>query len=76
VWIDDESVSRRHARIRVQADSAVLEDLGSKNGTFLGGNRLTGPEELRDGDEIRFGTVAMRWRVFAGQVSTTSVAPD
>src|SRR5712692_5014517 len=40
VWIDDESVSRRHARIVVDGSGATLEDLGSKNGTALGGKRI------------------------------------
>ena len=53
VWIDSNTVSRRHARIVISAEGATIEDLGSKNGTFLYGQRLTGPAELRDGDEIR-----------------------
>ena len=40
-WIDSTTVSRRHARILVSAEGAPLEDLGSKNGTFLCGQRLT-----------------------------------
>jgi DNA-binding winged helix-turn-helix (wHTH) protein len=42
VWINDESVSRRHARIVVGEDGAWLEDLGSKNGTFLRGRAVLG----------------------------------
>jgi hypothetical protein len=52
VWLDLEGVSRRHARIQVtrDADTAVLEDLASTNGTFVGRTRLTAPRPLRDGD--------------------------
>ena len=41
------------ARIRVSDDSATIEDLGSKNGTYLRGERLAEPSALQDGDEIR-----------------------
>ena len=37
-WIESPTVSRRHARILVEEDRAILEDLGSKNGTFVGGS--------------------------------------
>lgn len=51
IMIDNAGVSRRHAVIRVVGDNAILEDLGSANGTFVRGQRV---EEytLRDGDEI------------------------
>jgi pSer/pThr/pTyr-binding forkhead associated (FHA) protein len=52
LWIDAPTVSRRHARIVVTEGTAVLEDLGSKNGTHLNGVRLTAPVTLADGDEI------------------------
>jgi DNA-binding winged helix-turn-helix (wHTH) protein len=72
VWIDDKSVSRHHARIRVEKDVAMLEDLNSKNGTFLGGQRLTAPTALRDGDEIHLGDVKLLFHAFAGGVSTST----
>ena len=53
------SVSRRHARLVVTADGAVLEDLGSKNGTFARGVRLTGPAPLADGDLVGFGSLTL-----------------
>jgi DNA-binding winged helix-turn-helix (wHTH) protein len=73
VWIDDLSVSRRHARIRVEGDLATLEDLESKNGTFLRGQKLSGPSGLGDGDEIKIGNVKLRVRVFrhAGATQTS-----
>jgi DNA-binding winged helix-turn-helix (wHTH) protein len=73
VWIDVYSVSRRHARIVVSGDRATLEDLGSKNGTFLKGEAVTRPAALSDGDRLRIGTVEMTVRRYAGAVSTQSV---
>lgn len=60
--LDSDSVSRRHARILVSGGQATLEDLGSRNGTLLGGRRLSAPALLSDGDEIRIGEVEMTFR--------------
>ncbi len=57
VWIDFAGVSRRHARIVVSDARAVLEDVGSKNGTRVGAEPLVGARELHDGDRLTFGTV-------------------
>lgn len=46
-------ISRHHARIVVDNGHATIEDLGSKNGTFVGGKRIDAVRELNDGDEIR-----------------------
>jgi len=48
VWIDDALVSRRHARIVIDETGAVLEDLNSRNGTFLRGKRIKAPTKLDD----------------------------
>jgi len=71
-WIDVYSVSRRHARIVVSGYRATLEDLGSKNGTFLRGEAVTRPTALSDGDRLRIGTVEMTFRRHFGAVSTQS----
>lgn len=63
IWFESPTVSRRHARILVSGATATLEDLGSKNGTFLGGRRLESPSPVSDGDEIRLGRVRMTFRV-------------
>lgn len=55
VLIDNPSVSRRHAQIRLGDDGWVIEDLGSSNGTFIGGTRIQGPQSLGLGDEVGFG---------------------
>lgn len=64
VWLDSDSVSRRHARIEVDSASRRLwlEDLASKNGTRVRGVRVRGRVELSDGDEITFGAVRTKLR--------------
>lgn len=55
--VDDKFVSRRHAQIRLASHGYVLEDLGSKNGTYVNGVRIgIGPQPLCDGDQITLGT--------------------
>lgn len=63
VWIDAAGVSRHHARIVVRSGQATLEDLGSKNGTYLGADRVTAPRLLEDGDQVRLGSVVITFRV-------------
>jgi len=46
-------ISRRHLRLLQHGDSCIVEDLRSKNGTWVNGYRLKGMRELEDGDEIR-----------------------
>jgi hypothetical protein len=53
--VDDELASRHHARIHARDDRLELEDLGSRNGTFVNGQRLEGRHVLEDGDRIRIG---------------------
>ncbi len=72
VRINDESVSRRHARVLVDQDGARLEDLGSKNGTFLRGRALSRPVLLEDGDEFTLGEVVAPLRFHTlGSAATT-----
>ena len=55
IMINDAELSRRHARLVLQGGGYVLEDLGSTNGTFVNGTRLSGPHVLQPGETIRFG---------------------
>jgi hypothetical protein len=55
VTLADPAISRRHARLYRLADGVWLEDLGSTNGTYINGDRLTVPYRLRDGDEVKLG---------------------
>jgi DNA-binding winged helix-turn-helix (wHTH) protein len=72
VRLSDASVSRQHARILVAEQSAVLEDLGSKNGTFVGGSKVTRPTPLSDGDQIRVGSIDLTLRIFPVPDSTVT----
>ena len=69
-WFDSTSVSRRHARIVVMDGTAVLEDLASKNGTFLDDVRVSAPVRLEDGAEIRLGSLQFTFRWTLSQPST------
>jgi DNA-binding winged helix-turn-helix (wHTH) protein len=62
VWLESPTISRHHARICVAGTEATIEDLGSKNGTYLRGERLVTPLPLTDGDEIRVGSVLVKFR--------------
>jgi DNA-binding winged helix-turn-helix (wHTH) protein len=62
ICIDRTEVSRCHARIFVAGTTATIEDLGSKNGTYLNGVRLEQPTPLNNGDEIWIGRSVARLR--------------
>ena len=62
VSLDHATVSRRHASVVVSDTSAVLEDLDSKNGTTIGGTRLTAAVTLRNGDRFACGDVLVTYR--------------
>ena len=70
IRLDQSTVSRRHARLVVTAERVVLEAFVSKNGTFLGDERVSVPVQLADGDAIRVGSVLMTFHV------RTSLAPE
>lgn len=55
VAINDAEVSRKHSRLSFQGGKYVLEDLGSTNGTFVNGQRLSGPVVLKPGDVVSLG---------------------
>ena len=72
--VDVASLSRRHARLTVGEREATLEDLASKNGSFLNGERLAGSfaGAVHEGDEIRLGSVvfSLHWLANAGPTET------
>lgn len=72
--LDSIRVSRRHARIVVRGTAATLEDLGSRNGTLVGGVRIAAPVLLNDGDEITIGGFAIRFRASGDDAVTESDA--
>jgi DNA-binding winged helix-turn-helix (wHTH) protein len=70
VWIDSTQVSRRHARIIVSATGAAIEDLGSKNGTFVNRVRVGNVQPLSDRDEIDVGPERLIVRILRDAPST------
>lgn len=57
--LEDEISSRVHARFHVDAQTCEIEDLGSRNGTFVNGERIVGRRRIFDGDRIRIGRELM-----------------
>jgi hypothetical protein len=72
VWLESPSVSRHHARLRVSGPDMAIEDLGSKNGTYLRGKRVRKPSPVADGDDIELGSILVTIRVFDTSGSTES----
>jgi pSer/pThr/pTyr-binding forkhead associated (FHA) protein len=60
--LDDEQASRRHARVSAQGELAMVEDLGSTNGTYVNGQPIEGPRSVRPGDRIRVGLTVIELR--------------
>ncbi|HET9987532.1 MAG TPA: sigma 54-interacting transcriptional regulator, partial [Kofleriaceae bacterium] len=57
VHVDSEKVSRLHAKVRRTGDDIEVEDLGSKNGTRVNGDKIEGPRKLANGDELQIGSI-------------------
>jgi len=74
--IDESHASRHHAVIRVHGEEAVLEDLGSRNGTCVNGRRIGEPWTLREGDEIKVGKVSFTYHVSSFVPTTRGIAPE
>lgn len=69
----DTEASRRHSRIALETDGYLVEDLGSTNGTFVNGQRVTMPTPIHDGDTITLGR-AVRI-LFMGHAPTLGIDP-
>jgi hypothetical protein len=61
IMISDGNTSRHHAEIHRSGSGFVINDLGSTNGTFLNGERLSGDRRINDGDIITVGSVSLRF---------------
>lgn len=74
IQIDAPALSRYHARIQVTKGQTSVEDLGSKNGTLLNGQRITKPMRLGDGDEVRLGAIVLIFRISSDLDPTESLS--
>ena len=75
--IGDPEVSRRHARFFMRDDNFFVEDLGSTNGTFLNGERISSPKQLRVGDVITLGeNVVLVFQKPSFDLDATVVSPQ
>jgi DNA-binding winged helix-turn-helix (wHTH) protein len=74
--IDAESVSRHHARLTITGSGASIEDLGSKNGTWVNGERIHGVVALADGAAFRLGSETVRLEMRSDEVPTKTQAPS
>jgi DNA-binding winged helix-turn-helix (wHTH) protein len=70
LFLDAQDVSRRHARISIAGGNATIEDLDSKNGTFVAERRLDSTAPLEDGDVIRVGSVQLTFTAVRSRGST------
>jgi phosphoserine phosphatase RsbU/P len=71
--IDDASLSRHHARLSWTEEGILLEDLGSRNGTLVNGERIQGPHLLCSGDEVTVGKRGFRLESAGGQVPMPAI---
>jgi pSer/pThr/pTyr-binding forkhead associated (FHA) protein len=73
--LGDDQVSRRHAFVRIDGNDVVIEDLGSTNGTWVNGLRITAPVAIHDGDVVHIGTTTLAVKVTAAP-GIARPAPD
>ena len=75
IVIADPSVSSKHARVVRTPDGFILEDLNSRNGTFVNGERVTGTTLLNDNDVVRFGRVILTFNAATEEVPGSATNP-
>ncbi len=73
VALQSPTVSRRHARVTVSAMDATIEDLGSKNGTYVNETRVATPVSVVDGDTVRIGSLMFTIRFTRAGTSTQTM---
>lgn len=71
--VDDSSVSRRHAMLKVSENECFVADLGSENGTFVNGRRATMPLRVKSGDLLTMGVVMARFADVAASPTSAAV---
>jgi DNA-binding winged helix-turn-helix (wHTH) protein len=73
IALESSTVSRHHARVTIANGEAVIEDLGSKNGTWVGPVEVSGPTPLRNGDAIRLGSLVVTVHALLDAMTTETV---
>jgi pSer/pThr/pTyr-binding forkhead associated (FHA) protein len=71
--LEDELASRRHVRVSPEEGGALVEDLGSLNGTFVNGEEIHAPTRVRPGDQVLVGVTVLELRT-ADQVEAQPTA--
>jgi DNA-binding NtrC family response regulator/pSer/pThr/pTyr-binding forkhead associated (FHA) protein len=74
ITLDSDKVSRMHARVRHINDAIEVEDLGSRNGTRVNGEKIEGPRRLVTGDEVSVGPILAVVGVTSGLRRTSAIA--
>ena len=74
ILVKSSTVSRRHARITLDPSGATIEDLGSKNGTYLNDRRVEAPTPVADGDQIRIGSLLFTFRLSQSSTTTETIS--
>ena len=75
--IDSPGISRQHARLAFQDNQYLIEDLGSSNGTFVNGERISETRPLKNGDAISLGqTVQLEYQAILPAVTATMIEMD
>ena len=73
ILLQSSTISRRHARLTIEGRNAVIEDLGSKNGTYVNDRRVTAPTPVVEGDHVRIGSLLFTFRLSQPAGSTETV---
>ncbi len=73
IRLDSPKVSRHHARLTIAGREATVQDLDSKNGTYVRGARIEEPTRIVAGDDIQIGPIRLVFRVIEGAGSATEV---
>jgi len=75
IVINDALVSRRHAEIRRHGNQITIQDLGSRNGTYVNGRRITTPQVIQPGTELRLGSTTLVLQGDAGPLAARNEGP-
>jgi DNA-binding winged helix-turn-helix (wHTH) protein len=77
IWIDEAGVSRRHAAVHIDRANrvAMLRDLDSTNGTFVGASRVTSTVQLSDGDVVTIGPIELTYREWSNSPTERTAPP-